>query len=50
MADKLLKGMPVKEVPSENANYYFGINLKTAGDLGIDVPESIIKQANYIDR
>jgi len=50
LADKLLKGASPANVPIETAEYMLGVNLKTAGNLGIEVPEAVLRQANYIIR
>jgi len=49
-ADKLLKGTPVSLVPVESSEFILGINLKTAVEIGVEVPEPVLKQADLIVR
>jgi putative ABC transport system substrate-binding protein len=49
--DKILKGARVADLPVEQAmTFEFGINLKTAQALGIDIPQSILSQATRVVR
>ncbi len=50
LADKVLKGADPGIVPVENAEYILVINLQTAGSLGIEVSEEVLKQADIIIR
>lgn len=50
IAVKILRGVPVSNIPVETSEYYLGINLKIARELKIDVPESVLKRADYIAR
>jgi putative ABC transport system substrate-binding protein len=49
--DKILKGARPAELPVEQAmTFEFGINLKTAQALGIDIPQSVLLQATQVVR
>jgi putative ABC transport system substrate-binding protein len=50
LANKLLKGAAPETLPVEHAEYVLGINLRTAREIGIEVPDTILKQADYIIR
>jgi putative ABC transport system substrate-binding protein len=50
LADKLLKGVHPENVPVENAEYFLVINLPAARNIGIEVPDSVLKQADFIVR
>jgi putative ABC transport system substrate-binding protein len=46
LVDKILKGAKPGDLPVEGPTRFdMGINLKTATDLGVTIPESIVKQA-----
>lgn len=50
LADRLLKGSRPENLPVEVAEFYLGINLKKADELGIQVNNDILQQAEYIVR
>jgi putative ABC transport system substrate-binding protein len=50
LADKLLKGASPAQVPVETAEFFLGINLRTAQKLGIEVPPDVIRQADFLVR
>ncbi|MCB2182725.1 MAG: ABC transporter substrate-binding protein [Desulfobulbaceae bacterium] len=50
LADKLLKKVPVANIPVETANFFLYLNLKSAKKLGITIPDSIISQADIVVR
>lgn len=50
LADQILKGTNPATVPVEAAQTYLGINLQTAQTIGIQIPDSIINQAEQIIR
>ncbi len=50
LADKLLKGNHVRKVPVEKSEFFLGINLRTARDIGLEVPDNVLKQADFIIR
>jgi putative ABC transport system substrate-binding protein len=50
LADKLLKGQHPGTVPVETSEFFLGINLLTARAIGMDVPDSVLKQADFIVR
>lgn len=50
MAHLLLGGTPVSHVPVETAQDFMFLNLKTARSMGLDVPDSIVRQAHYVFR
>jgi ABC-type uncharacterized transport system substrate-binding protein len=43
-----LKGTKPATLPVENAEAYLGINLQTAQTIGVEVPNSILRQAKQI--
>ncbi|SPP99730.1 conserved hypothetical protein [Candidatus Sulfobium mesophilum] len=50
LADKLLKGAQPETLPVETAGYALGINLRTARAIGAEVPNTVIKQADFVVR
>lgn len=50
LADKLLKGASPATTPVETAEFYLGINMKTARNLGIRISDADLKKADYIFR
>jgi putative ABC transport system substrate-binding protein len=49
LVDKILRGANPAELPVERATKFdFAINLKTAGALGITVPQSLLQQATEL--
>ena len=50
LADKLLKGASPAQMPVETAEFFLGINLRTARALGIEVPPEVIRQADFLVR
>jgi putative ABC transport system substrate-binding protein len=47
MADTILHGAKAGEIPVEGPDRYeFIVNLKTAGQLGIEVPPSVVATAD----
>lgn len=49
-AHKVLKGIPVGTIPVVSAESHFQFNFKVAQELGLKVPEGLLKQANEIIR
>jgi putative tryptophan/tyrosine transport system substrate-binding protein len=49
-ADKVLKGRPAGTIPVVSAESYFQLNITVAEQLGITVPESLLKQADQLLR
>ncbi|MCC6298543.1 MAG: ABC transporter substrate-binding protein [Anaerolineales bacterium] len=50
LADKILQGAPAGTIPVVTPNSYFQINYKAAQNLGITIPEGLLKQADEIIR
>jgi putative ABC transport system substrate-binding protein len=50
IADRILKGTKPVELPVESAEYYLGINLKTAQSIGLEIPDDLLRQAVSIVR
>jgi ABC-type uncharacterized transport system substrate-binding protein len=50
LADKVLKGAAPGTLPIENAEAFLGINLQTAQAIGLQVPDSVLRQATQIIR
>lgn len=47
---KILKGIIPGDIPIEQAEYFLKINMAVAGELGIAVPEEILRRADEIIR
>ena len=50
LANKILKGTSPAVLPVERARYFLSINLKTAGLIGLQIPDAVLKQADEIIR
>lgn len=50
IAAKILNGADASHIPVETAEYFLGINLKTASALGITIRDDILRQADVIER
>lgn len=50
LADQILRGVKPEDLPVETAEFFSAINLKTAGDLGIKIPDDILRQTDIILR
>ena len=50
IAAKILRGADASLIPAETAEYFLGINLKTANALGIDIRDDLLRQADFIER
>lgn len=50
MAHQILSGANVAQLPVETAESYLGINLVTAEAIGLEIPDSILRQAKIIIR
>ena len=50
LAGLLLSGRSPTDIPSEIADFYLGINLNTAEASGIEIPATILQQADIIIR
>jgi putative ABC transport system substrate-binding protein len=48
LADQILQGMKPADLPVETAEFYSAINLKTAEDIGVDIPDEVLLQADII--
>ena len=50
LAAKVLNGTDPADLPVETADFFLGINLRTADAIGIDIPDHILEQADDIVR
>lgn len=50
LAHKILQGTPASRLPVETADFFLGINLKTAKAIGLEIPYDILDQADYVIR
>lgn len=50
MADQILKGTKPADMPVETAEFFLNINLKSAQIIGLDIPDTILVQANTVIR
>ena len=50
LADKVLKGTQAGTIPASTPENFIQINFKLAQELGLTVPEGLLKQANEIIR
>ena len=50
LADRILKGADPGKLPVETAEDYLFINLKTAREIGLEIGESILRQAKLVVR
>lgn len=46
----ILQGREIRDLPCEIARFFMGINLKSARDSGIEVPNDILIQADFVIR
>lgn len=50
LADQILKGVRPADLPVEMAEFFLAINLKTAKEIGLTIPDEILRQADIIVR
>lgn len=50
MADSILRGANPYQLPVETADFFLGINLKTAREINVQIPDHVIDQANFVIR
>ncbi len=50
LAYKILKGTSPAVLPVERARFFLAVNLKTAGLIGLQIPDAVLKQADEIIR
>jgi putative ABC transport system substrate-binding protein len=50
LADSILRGIPPSDLPVETADFFLGINLKTAQAIGLTIPNDVLQQADHIVR
>ena len=50
LVHKVLQGTPASSIPVELADFFLGVNLKTAREIGIEVQRDILDHADFIVR
>jgi putative ABC transport system substrate-binding protein len=50
MTDQVLKGVKPAELPVETPQFFLTLNLVTAAAIGVQIPDQIIQQADFIIR
>ena len=50
LADQILRGIKPADLPVEMAEFFSAINLETAEAIGLDIPDTILRQADIIIR
>jgi putative ABC transport system substrate-binding protein len=50
LASQILQGVRPADLPVENAELFSGINLKTAKNIGLEISDATLRQANIIIR
>jgi putative tryptophan/tyrosine transport system substrate-binding protein len=50
LADQILRGTKPADLPVETADYFLAINLKAANDIGLNIPDTILRQADSVVR
>ena len=50
LAAQILRGIPAGELPVETAQNYLAINLRTARDIGVEIPPEMLRQADILVR
>jgi putative ABC transport system substrate-binding protein len=50
LADKILQGIPPADLPVETAEFFLTLNLQTAQAIRLDIPETILQQADTLIR
>lgn len=48
IATKILQGAAPANLPVESVDYFMGINLKSADQIGLNITDDVLKQADYI--
>jgi len=48
MADNVLRGAPPADLPVQTAEFFLSINLQTAEEMGLTVPDRVLQRATYI--
>ncbi|MBU2513284.1 ABC transporter substrate-binding protein [bacterium] len=48
LAAQILQGISPADLPIEHAEFYLTVNLKTAKDIGIHIPDNVLRQADTI--
>lgn len=50
LAYKILKGTSPAGLPMERVRFFLAVNLKTAGLIGLEIPDAVLKQADEVIR
>jgi putative ABC transport system substrate-binding protein len=50
LADKVLKGTAPADLPVETSEFFFNVNLRTAHDIGLTIPDEVLQQTDRIIR
>ncbi|MBI5409633.1 MAG: hypothetical protein HZA14_09740 [Nitrospirae bacterium] len=50
LAHAVLQGASPGDMPVETTEFFLGINLQTAGAIGLEIPDNVLQQADFIIR
>jgi putative ABC transport system substrate-binding protein len=48
LMDQVLRGIPPGELPVETAESFLGVNLRAAAEIGLAIPDPVIRQASLV--
>lgn len=50
LAHEILRGTSPRDLPVETSEFYLGINLKNARKAGVNIPDDVLQQADFVIR